>query len=133
MRCGSGSRAFGRERDRSVDDVAAIAWQLDAADHLGRRERGLANWPAMRPTFTTGTLAAKVSTTAICSSTRKVSRMLSAVKLGKALGAVAALQQEVLLLLSRRSGPPKEAESADCPYGHRAAQWQELAHRENHA
>ena len=42
-------------------------------------ERGLANWPAMRPSFTTGTLAPKVSTTLICSSTRKVSRMMSAV------------------------------------------------------
>ena len=40
--------------------------------------RGLANWPAMRPTLITGQAAAKVSTTAICSSTRKVSRMLSA-------------------------------------------------------
>ena len=40
-------------------------------------ERGLANWPAMRPTFTTGRPPPKVSTTAICSSTRKVSRILS--------------------------------------------------------
>ena len=32
----------------------------------------------MRPTFTTGHLAPKVSTTAICSMTLKVSRMLSA-------------------------------------------------------
>ena len=43
-------------------------------------ERGLANCPAMRPIFTTGRLAPKVSTTAICSSTRKVSRMTLAVK-----------------------------------------------------
>ena len=42
--------------------------------------RGLANCPAMRPIFTTGTLAPKVSTTAICNSTRKVSRMMLAVK-----------------------------------------------------
>src|SRR3546814_7752119 len=35
---------------------------------------GLANWPAMRPSFTTGSLEAKVSTTAICSRTRKGSR-----------------------------------------------------------
>ena len=41
-------------------------------------ERGLANWPAMRPTFTTGLPPAKVSTTAICRIRRKVSRMLSA-------------------------------------------------------
>ena len=37
----------------------------------------MANWPAMRPTFTTGQAAPKVSTTAIWSTTRKVSRMLS--------------------------------------------------------
>ena len=38
-------------------------------------ERGLANWPAMRPTFTTGDAAAKVSTTDICRNTRKKSRI----------------------------------------------------------
>ena len=41
-------------------------------------ERGLANWPAMRPTFTTGLPPAKVKTTAICRIRRKVSRILSA-------------------------------------------------------
>jgi hypothetical protein len=46
-------------------------------------ERGLANWPAMRPTFTTGQAAPKVSTTAICNRTRKVSRMLSALNSAK--------------------------------------------------
>ena len=46
-------------------------------------ERGLANWPAIRPTFTTGKAAPKVSTTAICSSTRKVSRMLLALNSAK--------------------------------------------------
>ena len=61
-------------------------------------ERGLANWPAMRPTFTTGEPPAKVSTTAICRNTRKKSRMLSARMLGEALGAIAALQQEGLAL-----------------------------------
>ena len=43
----------------------------------------MANWPAMRPIFTTGSAAPKVSTTAICSSTRKVSRMMLAVKSAK--------------------------------------------------
>ena len=43
-------------------------------------ERGLANWPAMRPIFTTGSEAPNVRTTAIWSSTRKVSRMMLAVK-----------------------------------------------------
>ena len=38
----------------------------------------MANWPAMRPTFTTGWPPAKVSTTAICRISLKVSRMLSA-------------------------------------------------------
>src|SRR5215471_8011941 len=42
-------------------------------------ERGLANWPAMRPTCTTGDAAAYVRTTAICRNTRKKSRMLLAV------------------------------------------------------
>jgi len=62
----------------AVDDVATIARQLDAVDVSLGAERGLANWPAMRPTLITGKAAPKVSTTAICSSTRKVSRMLSA-------------------------------------------------------
>ena len=39
----------------------------------------MAYCPASRPTFTTGTEAAYVSTTAICSSTRSLLRMLSAV------------------------------------------------------
>ena len=76
MRCGIGLARRGVEIE-AVDDVAAIGRQ-------GRRrscvsvsdERGLANWPAMRPTLTTGQAAPKVSTTAICSSTLKVSRML---------------------------------------------------------
>jgi hypothetical protein len=71
-------RALRRELD-AVDDVAAIGRQLDAVDGLDGEERGLANWPAMRPTFTTGLPPPKVSTTAICRITRKVSRMLSAV------------------------------------------------------
>ena len=41
-------------------------------------ERGLANWPAMRPTLTTGTPIEYVITTAICRMTRSFSRMLSA-------------------------------------------------------
>src|SRR5690348_403031 len=41
-------------------------------------ERGLANWPAMRPTLTTGEEPAKVSTTAIWRKTRKKSRILLA-------------------------------------------------------
>src|SRR5579859_4270573 len=43
-------------------------------------DRGLANCPAMRPIFTTGSEAPNVSTTAICNSTRNVSRMMLAVK-----------------------------------------------------
>src|SRR3990170_1370496 len=41
-------------------------------------ERGLANCPAMRPTFTTGWPPANVMTTDIWRNTRKKSRMLSA-------------------------------------------------------
>ena len=41
-------------------------------------ERGLANCPAIRPTFTTGEAAAYVNTTAICRNIRKKSRMLLA-------------------------------------------------------
>src|SRR3546814_4202743 len=43
-------------------------------------DRGLANCPANRPTFTTGTPIEYVSTTAICKMTRSFSRMLSAEK-----------------------------------------------------
>ncbi len=39
----------------------------------------MAYWPASRPSFTTGTEAAYVSTTAIWSSTRSLLRVLSAV------------------------------------------------------
>jgi hypothetical protein len=53
-RSGSGWRAAVGEAD-VVDDVAAERRQLDAVDGLGGDERGLANWPAMRPTFTVGT------------------------------------------------------------------------------
>ena len=50
----------------------------------------------MRPTFTIGSLEAKVSTTAIWSSTRKVSRMVIRMKFREALRAIAALEQERL-------------------------------------
>ena len=46
-------------------------------------ERGLANWPAMRPTFTTGTPIEYVSTIAIWRITRNFSRMPSAEKSSK--------------------------------------------------
>ena len=79
MRPGSGMRAAGGELG-AVDDVAAVARQLAPPWVSVSEQRGLANCPAMRPIFTTGRLAPKVSTTAICSSTRKVSRMTLAVK-----------------------------------------------------
>ncbi len=72
-----GHACLGGEGD-VVDIVAAIAGQLDAADTSVSAERGLANWPAMRPSFTTGSFDAQVSTTAIWRMTRKVSRMLFA-------------------------------------------------------
>ena len=46
-------------------------------------ERGLANWPAVRAILVTGRRPAKVSTIAICSSTLKVSRTLSALNSAK--------------------------------------------------
>ena len=75
-RSGSGIRAAAV--GVAVDDVAAERRQVDVADPLGGLERGLANWPAMRPTFTTGTPSEYVSTTAIWRMTRSFSRMLSA-------------------------------------------------------
>jgi hypothetical protein len=72
-----GNARFRRELD-AVDDVAAVARQLRRRSSSVGEERGLANWPAMRPTFTTGEAPAKVSTTAICRKTRKKSRMLLA-------------------------------------------------------
>src|SRR5829696_1303133 len=45
--------------------------------------RGLANWPAIRPTFTIGTCAAYVSTTAIESSVRSLPWMFAAVTSAK--------------------------------------------------
>ncbi len=52
----------------------------------------------MRPTLTTGLRhRPKVRITAICSNTRKVSRILFRMKLGETLGAVAALQQQCAL------------------------------------
>ena len=41
-----------------VDHVTPERRELHVTDPLGVAERGLANWPAMRPTFTTGTPAA---------------------------------------------------------------------------
>ncbi len=46
-------------------------------------ERGLANWPAMRPIFTTGRSAPKVSTVAMLRKTQNVSRILLAVNSAK--------------------------------------------------
>ena len=51
---GSGIRAAAVGA-RVVDDVAAEAGQLVSPTSSVGDERGLANWPAMRPTFTTGT------------------------------------------------------------------------------
>ena len=46
-------------------------------------ERGLANWPAMRPIFTTGTPPPNIATTAICSMTLKESLILLALNCEK--------------------------------------------------
>ncbi len=59
-------------------------------------ERGLANWPAMRPIFTTGMPPPKVSTTAICRMHAQRVADLVGLEVGEGLGAVAALEQEGL-------------------------------------
>ena len=48
---------------------------LLAVDALERSERGFVNWPAIRPTFTTGSVAPYVSTADICSMIFSFSRM----------------------------------------------------------
>ena len=105
-----GHARLGRELD-VVDDVAAVARQLDAvaasrsatsaAWRTGRR-CGRPSPPAMPPAY--------VSTTAICRKTRKKSRILSARVLGEALGAVAALKQKRL-----PAAMPRAASSACAP------------------
>ena len=76
-----GVRAAGlQRRGVVVDDVAAEDRDLSPSTISSGAERGLANWPAMRPTLTTGVPVPYVSTTAICRMTLSLSRMLSAVK-----------------------------------------------------
>ena len=90
-------RALLRELD-AVDDVAAIARQLDSSLVSVGAERGLANWPAMRPTFTTGD-AARIGEhhRHLQEHAEEVADRVGAV-LGKTLRAVAALQQKSLPL-----------------------------------
>ena len=66
-----------RELD-AVDDVAAIARQLDAVALLGRRRTRLGELAGDAADLHHWRGAGKVSTTAICRKTRKKSRMLSA-------------------------------------------------------
>jgi hypothetical protein len=88
--------AFGGEVD-AVDVVAKVARQRPHRQCFSTgEERGLANWPAMRPTFTTG----------CCCGEREDDRHLQQhaervadvvrMELGEALRAVAALEQETL-------------------------------------
>ena len=69
----------------------------------------------MRPTFTTGQAAPKVSTTAICRQHAEGVADVVGMELGEALGAVAALEQESVArattsasaALRRRASPAK--------------------------
>jgi hypothetical protein len=77
----------------AVDDVAAVARQLDALLLLVLDERGLANWPAMRPTLTTGCRAKGQHNGHLQEDAEEVADVVGLV-LGKALGAIAPLEQE---------------------------------------
>ena len=59
-------------------------------------ERGLANWPAMRPTFTTGTRAGKGQHHRHLQQHAEGVADIVGMEFGEALGAVAALEQESL-------------------------------------
>ena len=82
-------------------------------------ERGLANWPAMRPIFTTGTPPPNIATTAICSMTLKESLILLALNCEK-LSAQSPPAEEVALLLGvkmmpqKRSVPHKPLSTQNC-------------------
>ena len=76
-RCGSGTRAA------AVKAMSLTMWPRKLGSPTPStvsiaEERGLANWPAMRPTFTAGTPVEYVSTTAIWRITLRRSRMESA-------------------------------------------------------
>ena len=77
IRSGSGVRAA------SLGVLSLTMWPRNAGSSLSptssnAAERGLANWPAMRPTLMTGTPVEYVRTTAICRITLSLSRMASA-------------------------------------------------------
>src|ERR1700686_10053 len=78
MRCGSGRRAMA-----SNAKSFTMSPKYDGSSRPSRfsvgDERGLANCPAIRPTFTVGTPVLYVNTTDICRITLSLSRMLSAV------------------------------------------------------
>jgi hypothetical protein len=59
-------------------------------------ERGLANWPAMRPTLTTGSCAPKGQHNGHLQECAEEVADIVGAMLGEALGAVAALQQEAV-------------------------------------
>jgi hypothetical protein len=61
-------------------------------------ERGLANWPAMRPTFTTGSAAGVGQHDRHLQQHAEGVADIVGMELGEAFGAVAALQQEGLAL-----------------------------------
>ena len=84
--------------------------------------RGFANWPAMRPTLTTGSVAAYVSTADICSSTLSRSRIAGSGDVVERLDAVAGLQQESAPLAYLAERREQRARLAREDEGRQAAQ-----------
>ena len=115
----------------AVDDVAAIARQRRRRPVVSLSdERGLANWPAMRPTFTTGCGAGEGQHHRhLQEHAEEVADVVGAV-LGEALGAIAALQQEavagcdgrkLLLQLARLACKNQRRKGGELRFGLRAA------------
>src|SRR3954447_4282360 len=77
-RCGSGTREAS-VNSKPLTASPRYAGRVTPSRVSRSEERGLAYWPARRPSLTTGTDAAYVRTTAICRSTRSLLRTLSAV------------------------------------------------------
>ena len=112
MRCGSGRRADGVELE-VVHDVAEERRQLDAVALLrSGHERGLANWPAMRPIFT------RRHAGAVREHQRHLEDHLELVadvvgrELGERLRAVAGVQQEPVALGDARERRAQRARLA---------------------
>ena len=102
------ARASAAVKPGAVDEVAAVARQRDAvASSRCRRERGLAYWPAMRPTRMIGFLSPCTQHEAHLQQDLELLRDDVGRAVVEGLGAVAALQQE----RARRAAPSRAAPS----------------------